>query len=189
MSKLSLAKNVEHAIERSVFVSRWLLLPMYLGLIVIQGAYCIKFLEELWVILVGFRHTSSEQMMLAALLLIDISMLGNLISMILIGGYEIFISAIDFPGVETPRWLRNIGSGTLKVKMGMSLVGITSIHLLKEFVEIDKRLDWSKLLAQGSIHALFLISVLVLVWVDSIMRPPHAPVAKPADVIHPEDAH
>ncbi len=175
-------KRIEHTVERAIFISRWLLLPMYLGLIVALALYAWKFLIELRHIYHDFNEMGEAETMISVLTLIDMSMIGNLISMILIGSYEIFVSPIDFPGVVKPGWLRTIGSGLLKVKMGMSLVGISSIHLLKDFIEINTwggDLMTPKVFQHLCIHVVFLLSALAMAWVDKIIHPAHPPA-------HPE---
>lgn len=162
------------AIEHLVMKSRWLLMPMYLGLGVALGLYCYKFLEELWHLCAEIAVIDESRLLLGVLGLVDVCMIGNLIIMIIIGGYSIFIQRIDFDayGADKPQGFNTLNSGALKVKMGLSLIGVSSIHLLKAFINAQSWtwMDLSKLLA---IHGMFVLATLTQSGVDRIMHPTH----------------
>src|SRR5215470_3068203 len=119
-----------------IFGSRWLQLPLYLGLIAAQGVYVVLFLKELWH-LIGHATTFSEQqIMLVVLGLIDVVMISNLLVMVIVGGYETFVSRLRLQGhPDQPEWLDHVNASVLKIKLAMAIIGISSIHLLKTFIE------------------------------------------------------
>jgi uncharacterized protein (TIGR00645 family) len=119
-----------------IFSSRWLQLPLYLGLIVAQGVYVFLFVKEL-VHLVSDAPSMTEQMiMLLVLGLIDVVMISNLLVMVIVGGYETFVSRLNLKGhPDQPEWLSHVNASVLKVKLAMAIIGISSIHLLKTFIE------------------------------------------------------
>src|SRR3954465_10850321 len=119
-----------------IFGSRWLQLPLYLGLIVAQGVYVILFLKELWHLIIHSFDFSEQQIMLVVLGLIDVVMISNLLLMVIVGGYETFVSRMNLAGhPDEPEWLSHVNAGVLKVKLAMAIIGISSIHLLRTFIE------------------------------------------------------
>lgn len=175
-----------------IFLSRWLQAPLYIGLIIAQIVYVYRFLVELWH-LIGFAvlgHTppasvpSSVQdtetiVMLTVLGLIDVVMIANLLIMVIVGGYETFVSRLNLKGhPDQPEWLSHVNAGVLKVKLAMALIGISSIHLLKTFINAAN-MSSQTMLWQVAIHITFVLSALVLAWIDRLTR--HAPSGK-ADV-------
>ncbi|MGO4262461.1 TIGR00645 family protein [Lysobacter sp. TAB13] len=118
-----------------IFSSRWLQLPLYLGLIVAQGVYVFQFVKEL-IHLVHDAATLTEQgIMLIVLGLIDVVMISNLLVMVIVGGYETFVSRMRLEGhPDQPEWLSHVNASVLKVKLAMAIIGISSIHLLKTFI-------------------------------------------------------
>jgi len=175
-----------------MFASRWLQVPLYLGLIVAQIVYVWLFLEELthlvtllWdpaalestVERIGIAERSRETVvMIMVLTLIDVVMISNLLIMVIIGGYETFVSRLnlhDHP--DQPEWLDHINANVLKVKLATAIVGISSIHLLKTFISAgtlpEKTLIW-----QSVIHVIFLLSAIAIAYIDRLMsRPVPAP--------------
>ena len=126
-----------------IFSSRWLQLPLYLGLIAAQGVYVVLFVKELWHLVHGALGLREEQVMLIVLGLIDVVMISNLLVMVIVGGYETFVSRLRLDGhPDQPEWLSHVNASVLKVKLALSIIGISSIHLLKTFIEA------------GSMHAL-----------------------------------
>ena len=118
-----------------IFSSRWLQLPLYLGLIVAQGVYVVLFVKELWHLIVGAVNFGEQEIMLIVLGLIDVVMISNLLIMVIVGGYETFVSRLrleDHP--DQPEWLSHVNASVLKVKLAMAIIGISSIHLLKTFI-------------------------------------------------------
>src|SRR5690606_15643021 len=119
-----------------IFSSRWLQLPLYLGLIVAQCVYVFLFLKELWHLIIHAFDFSEQQIMLVVLGLIDVVMISNLLIMVIVGGYETFVSRLGLNGHrDQPEWLSHVNAGVLKVKLAMAIIGISSIHLLRTFIE------------------------------------------------------
>ena len=158
-----------------IFLSRWMQLPRYLGLIVAQGVYVYKFLNELFHLVSGTASGALDEtdIMLIVLGLVDIVMIANLLIMIIIGGYDIFVSRINVKGhPDQPEWLDHVNAGVLKVKLSMAIISISSIHLLTSFMDISKVSD-RELIAQSSIHVVFLISAIIMAWIDKISSQTH----------------
>jgi uncharacterized protein (TIGR00645 family) len=164
-----------------IFLSRWLQAPLYVGLIIAQVVYVYRFLVELWH-LIGFAvlgHTPPASVpagvvdtetivMLTVLGLIDVVMIANLLIMVIVGGYETFVSRLNLKGhPDQPEWLSHVNAGVLKVKLAMALIGISSIHLLKTFINADKMTE-KTMLWQVAIHLTFVFSALVLAWIDRL---------------------
>ena len=118
-----------------IFSSRWLQLPLYLGLIVAQGVYVFLFVKELWHLIHGANTLNEQGIMLIVLGLIDVVMISNLLVMVIVGGYETFVSRLRLQGhPDQPEWLSHVNASVLKVKLAMAIIGISSIHLLKTFI-------------------------------------------------------
>jgi uncharacterized protein (TIGR00645 family) len=174
----SQASVVERLVEGSIFSSRWLQAPLYLGLIVAQMVYVCQFFAELWHMLHlfvagGEVETVSTHIMIGILGLIDVVMVANLVIMVVIGGYETFVSRLDLRGKpDKPEWLSHVNAGVLKIKLGTALISISSIHLLKTFIQVREptfKIVNDAIAWQVGIHMIFLISALVLAWTDRIM--------------------
>ena len=119
-----------------IFSSRWLQLPLYLGLIVAQGVYVFLFLKELTHLVTDITTLTEQQVMLLVLGLIDVVMISNLLMMVIVGGYETFVSRMRLERhPDQPEWLSHVNASVLKVKLAMAIIGISSIHLLKTFIE------------------------------------------------------
>ena len=161
---------IEKQIERFIFFSRWLQLPVYLGLIVASVLYAIKFMIQLWHLITGFSIMTESTIMLSVLGLIDISMVINLLVVVFIGGYWTFVSKIEFDDhADKPDWLNKINASTLKIKLIISLVSISGVHLLKTFIDIHNSSLQDALLQIG-IHLVFIISAVLLAYTDKIMH-------------------
>jgi uncharacterized protein (TIGR00645 family) len=170
-----------------IFSSRWLQLPLYLGLIVAQAVYVVKFLRELWELLgttFGFishpaaaaaahAHDSETVIMLAVLGLIDVVMISNLLVMVIVGGFETFVSRLRLEGhPDQPEWLSHVNAAVLKVKLATAIIGISSIHLLKTFIEAgspESKLTNDQMFWQTMIHLAFVGSAVAIAWIDRIM--------------------
>lgn len=155
-----------------IFLSRWLQAPLYFGLILAQGIYVYHFMVELWHLLQEADHITETQIMLTVLGLIDVVMIANLLIMVIVGGYETFVSRLNLQGhPDQPEWLSHVNAGVLKVKLATALIGISSIHLLKTFINADnvseKTIAW-----QVGIHLTFVLSALALAVTDKISTPP-----------------
>ena len=170
--------KIESKLEGLVFGSRWLQAPLYVGLIAAQGVYVYHFLLELWHLIRHANALDSTAIMLAVLGLIDVVMIANLLIMVIIGGYETFVSRLDLDAHDDkPEWLNHVNAGVLKVKLATALVGISSIHLLKTFIEAEKRPE-SVMFWQVMIHLAFVLSALLLAWTDKIMSGAHKAESK-----------
>lgn len=166
-------RNFEIRLERLIFASRWVQLPLYLGLIVAAVLYAYKFLIELIHLVQTINNVSEELLMIGVLTLVDITMVANLLIMVIIGGYATFVSRIDLACHEDkPDWLDKIDAGTLKVKLATALVGISGIHLLKSFIDIKERAS-DKVMWQVVIHVVFLFSSVLLAYTEKIGHERH----------------
>jgi uncharacterized protein (TIGR00645 family) len=180
-----------------IFASRWLQLPLYLGLIVAQGVYVWLFWQELYyLLLAAFGNASALNhvldavtvdvegvvrptglnetvIMMVVLGLIDVVMISNLLIMVIVGGYETFVSRMNLEGhPDQPEWLSHVNASVLKVKLATAIIGISSIHLLKTFINADAY-EWKVLISQIAIHITFLLSAMAIGASDRLM--PHGP--------------
>jgi uncharacterized protein (TIGR00645 family) len=159
---------------RWIFASRWLQAPLYLGLIVAQGVYVVQFLRELvhLVQMVGFKNIAETEIMLIVLGLIDVVMISNLLVMVIVGGWETFVSRLELENhPDQPEWLSHVNAGVLKVKLATAIIGISSIHLLKSFINAANY-DEKTLMWQTIIHMSFLASALAVAWTERLAHPP-----------------
>jgi uncharacterized protein (TIGR00645 family) len=175
-----------------IFASRWLQLPLYLGLIVAQGVYVFHFWVELWHLVeaafgnqtalaslvksVGYKDSPVDGLnetiiMLVVLGLIDVVMISNLLIMVIVGGYETFVSRLRLEGhPDQPEGLSHVNASVLKVKLATAIIGISSIHLLKTFINADNYTE-KTLLWQTAIHLAFLLSALAVAAADRLVGP------------------
>ena len=156
-------------LEFFIFWSRWLQAPLYLGLIVAQGVYVYQFMHELAILVTKTGSLSENEVMLIVLGLIDVVMIANLLIMVIIGGYETFVSRLDLEGhPDQPEWLSHVNAGVLKVKLAVALISISSIHLLRTFINAPNIED-RVIIAQIAIHVAFLFSAIAIAYTDKIM--------------------
>ena len=164
-------QEVEEKFESFIFASRWIQAPLYAGLILAELLYAYKYLVELWEMVHHIDQLSETVFMLGVLTLVDITMVANLLTMVVIGGFATFVSKLDL--IEThrdrPEWLSHVDPGTIKVKLAASLIGISSIHLLKSFVDI-RNIPVEHIKWQILIHLTFLGSAILLAITDKIMQ-------------------
>jgi len=183
-----------------IFASRWLQLPLYLGLIIAQGVYVWLFWQELYYLLSAAfgnanalghvldavsvagveRPTQLNEtvIMLVVLGLIDVVMISNLLIMVIVGGYETFVSRMHLERhPDQPEWLSHVNASVLKVKLATAIIGISSIHLLKTFINASAY-DEKTLIAQTGIHIVFLLSALAIAYTDRLMQPSDHPARK-----------
>jgi uncharacterized protein (TIGR00645 family) len=174
-----------------IFASRWLQLPLYLGLIVAQGIYVWLFWQELYYLLMatfgdsnalthvldsvtvegGARPSKPNEtvLMLVVLGLIDVVMISNLLIMVIVGGYETFVSRLGLEKhPDQPEWLSHVNASVLKVKLATAIIGISSIHLLKTFINAAAY-ENSVIIAQVGIHITFLLSAIAIAASDRLM--------------------
>ncbi|OJW70821.1 MAG: TIGR00645 family protein [Sphingomonadales bacterium 63-6] len=163
-----------------IFGSRWLQLPLYLGLIVAQCVYVYLFLKELWHLISHAASFSEQEIMLVVLGLIDVVMISNLLIMVIVGGYETFVSRLGLQGHrDQPEWLSHVNAGVLKVKLAMAIIGISSIHLLRTFIEANAmgtpnaRLTEAGVMWQTIIHGMFIVSAIGIAYVDRMTQQKH----------------
>ena len=190
VSRLPVLANV-------LFASRWLQLPLYFGLAVAQAVYVVHFIIELFHLVEASLGMSSAvyeltcmaqpqlemcikgvvpglkltetTIMLVVLGLIDVVMISNLLIMVIVGGYETFVSRMNLQNhPDQPEWLSHVNAGVLKVKLATAIIGISSIHLLKTFINAAA-FDEKTLIAQTVIHIVFLMSALSIAWTEKIM--------------------
>jgi uncharacterized protein (TIGR00645 family) len=162
-----------------IFGSRWLQLPLYLGLIVAQGVYVVLFLKELWHLISHAVTFNEQQIMLVVLGLIDVVMISNLLVMVIVGGYETFVSRLRLEGhPDQPEWLSHVNASVLKIKLAMAIIGISSIHLLRTFIEagnvgIDGGTEYTVtgIVLQTVIHTVFILSALGIAYIDRLSQP------------------
>ena len=181
-----------------IFSSRWLQLPLYVGLIAVQCVYVVLFLRELWHLVTSVGQLDEQQVMLIVLGLIDVVMISNLLVMVIVGGYETFVSRLGLEQhPDQPEWLSHVNASVLKVKLAMAIIGISSIHLLKTFIAAGalgglplctpatlaalsddaagvtmgcSTLTPAGVLWQTVIHAVFILSAIGIAWTDRIMQ-------------------
>jgi uncharacterized protein (TIGR00645 family) len=152
-----------------IFSSRWLQLPLYLGLIVAQGVYVFLFIKELWHLIHGANTLNEQGIMLIVLGLIDVVMISNLLVMVIVGGYETFVSRLRLEGhPDQPEWLSHVNASVLKVKLATAIIGISSIHLLKTFINAQNY-EEKVLLWQTGIHVAFLLSAMAIALTDRLL--------------------
>ena len=179
------------ALANFIFMTRWLQLPLYLGLILAQGVYVFHFWVELTDLIGAIFGNSAAlehilnavavpgvapqtkltetTIMLVVLGLIDVVMISNLLIMVIVGGYETFVSRMHLENhPDQPEWLSHVNASVLKVKLGTAIIGISSIHLLKTFINAYAY-DAKTLIAQTLIHMAFLLSALAIAYADRIM--------------------
>jgi uncharacterized protein (TIGR00645 family) len=165
---------------RWIFATRWLQAPLYIGLIVAQGVYVWQFWVEL-VHLLGItagKGTTETEIMLVVLGLIDVVMISNLLVMVIVGGWETFVSRLDLDDhPDQPEWLSHVNAGVLKVKLATAIIGISSIHLLKTFINAPNY-DEKTLMWQTVIHIAFLISALAIAWTEQLTALAHSAAHK-----------
>jgi len=166
-------KKLTKTIENIIFWSRWLQAPLYLGLIAALGVYAYYFFVELHHLVTGTGIQSEYDVMLVVLGLIDVVMIANLLIMVIIGGYETFVSRLkldDHP--DQPEWLSHVSAGVLKIKLSTAIISISSIHLLKTFIHASDpstALPQENWVAQVVIHMTFIISALAMAYTDKLM--------------------
>jgi uncharacterized protein (TIGR00645 family) len=175
----------------ALFATRWLQAPLYFGLVAAQGVYVYKFFKELWtlILMCVSGHATETYVMLAVLKLVDVVMIANLLIMVIVGGYETFVSRIGLQGHrDQPEWLSHVNSNVLKVKLATAIVGISSVHLLQMFVDVHHT-PRHALLWGTVIHMAFIASAAILAYMSGPMvahtdrghadRAPAAPAQAP----------
>ena len=164
-----------------IFGSRWLQVPLYLGLIIAQGVYVFLFMKELAHLLSHATSFGEQEIMLIVLGLIDVVMISNLLVMVIVGGYETFVSRLKLEGhPDQPEWLDHVNASVLKIKLAMAIIGISSIHLLRTFIEagnlggIGRTTNYTEsgVMWQTIIHVVFIFSALGIAYVERVSNAP-----------------
>lgn len=166
--------KLESGLEYIIFASRWLQAPLYFGIIVVQMIYTYKFIVELVHVIASAQASTEQQLILGILSLVDFTMVANLLAMVIIGGYATFVSKLNLDNHDDkPDWLDHIDPGTIKVKLASSLIGISSIHLLRSFIDISVA-DIEQIKWQIIIHITFIASTVFLALSEYIMSKKHS---------------
>ncbi|MBA3661841.1 MAG: TIGR00645 family protein [Gammaproteobacteria bacterium] len=156
-------------ISKFIFWSRWLQAPLYIGLILVLVVYVYQFGLGLLNLVKNANNWHETGIMLQALDLIDVVMLANLIIMVIMGGYETFVSKLNLKGhPDQPEWLDEVNAGTMKVKLALSLIGISSIHLLRTFIDPSLKQNYS-VMWQVIIHLTLVVSAIAIAFTNNIM--------------------
>ena len=163
---------LESFIEKLLFACRWLLAPLYLGLALALIALGVKFFQEAFHLLQHILVSTEADMVLTTLALIDIVLVGSLIVMVMFSGYENFVSRIEVKNTDTLGWLGKLDAGTLKLKVAASIVAISSIHLLRVFMNAQQT-DNDKIMWYVILHLTFVVSALLLGVLDRIAFAAH----------------
>ena len=185
---MSKPSNRMNPLPALIFSSRWLQLPLYLGLIVAQGVYVFLFLKELWHLIHDAGSLSEQGIMLIVLGLIDVVMISNLLVMVIVGGYETFVSRLNLEGhPDQPEWLSHVDASVLKVQLAMAIIGSSSIHLLTTSIEAGQlglplctpelaaanalctKATATGVMWQTIIHCVFILSAIGIAWTDKLM--------------------
>jgi len=164
---------MERILENAMYASRWLLAPIYIGLSLALLALTLKFFQEVYHLLPHVFELAEADLILVLLSLIDMSLVGGLLVMVMISGYENFVSQLDIDeGKEKLDWLGKMDSGSLKLKVAASIVAISSIHLLRVFMDAQK-IPNDKLLWYVLIHMTFVVSAFVMTYLEKMTKHAH----------------
>ncbi|WP_348733502.1 TIGR00645 family protein [Rheinheimera texasensis] len=161
---------MEKHLESLMYASRWLMAPIYLGLSLVLIALGVKFFQEIFHLLPNILQTKEADLILVVLSMIDIALVGGLIVMVMFSGYENFVSRLDIDeSAEKLNWLGKVDSGSLKNKVAASIVAISSIHLLKIFMDTPN-IDNDKIMWYLLIHITFVLSAFVMGYLDKLTK-------------------
>ena len=171
-------RSVLRVLANLIFGSRWLQVPLYLGLIIAQCVYVFLFMKELFHLIGHATEFGEQQIMLIVLGLIDVVMISNLLVMVIVGGYETFVSRLKLEGhPDQPEWLSHVNASVLKIKLAMAIIGISSIHLLRTFIEAgnlgspNAAYTEAGIMWQTIIHTVFILSAMGIAYVDKLSSP------------------
>lgn len=164
---------MERFLENTMYASRWLLAPIYVGLSLALLALTLKFFQEVYHLLPHVFEMAEAELILVLLSMIDMSLVGGLLVMVMISGYENFVSQLDIDeGKEKLDWLGKMDSGSLKLKVAASIVAISSIHLLRMFMDAQK-IPNDKLLWYVIIHMTFVVSAIAMGYLERLIKHSH----------------
>ncbi|MDR6954531.1 uncharacterized protein (TIGR00645 family) [Ancylobacter sp. 3268] len=165
---------MEKLIERFIFVSRWIMAPFYIGLVIALLVLLFKFGAELWHFVSHANAFDENDTILGILALIDLTFTGSLVIIVIFSGYENFVSKIDAEGhADWPEWMTKVDFAGLKQKLLASIVAISAIALLKAFMNLDRGVDEKQLTWLVIIHVVFVVSGVVLAWTDKLSEKSH----------------
>jgi uncharacterized protein (TIGR00645 family) len=163
-------QSLKLAINRIIFQSRWLQMPLYIGLILVLVAYAYRFLLSLVHLIQNVNGFDDSQIMLAVLDLIDVVMIANLLIMVIMAGYQTFVADLNIKNSpDHPEWLDEVDAGTMKIKLALALVGISSIHLLRTFIDPVAQIASNAILWQVLIHMTLVFSAVAIAFTNWIM--------------------
>ena len=178
-----MTSKIETAFEKTLFASRWILAPIFIGLSLALLALGFKFFQEAWHVFTHLVAMPESDLVLRVLAMIDITLVGTLIVMVMFSGYENFVSTIDAKGSDSLNWLGKLDAGTLKLKVAASIVAISSIHLLRIFMQIDSKIEVNGLLVDKYtnyeimwyviLHMTFVLSAVLLGVLDKMSFAKH----------------
>ncbi len=161
--------NARILLPRIIFLSRWLQAPLYVGLIVVMGVYVYEFGAVLVKLVLNANKLGETGIMLIALDLIDVVLIANLLIMVILGGYETFVSRMNLQSdPDHPEWLDEVNAGTMKIKLAVALVTISSIHLLRTFIDPAQK-EFYTVMWQVVIHLTLVVSAIILALTDKLM--------------------
>ena len=168
-------KRFLHHLSTFIFFSRWLQAPLYVGLVLTLVIYVYDFGAHLIALVLEINRLDSTQIMMSVLDLIDVVMIANLLIMVIIGGFEIFVSRLNIKEhPDHPEWLDEVNAGTMKVKLATALISISSIHLLKTFFDMDK-LTSNQIMWQVFIHLTLVGSAIAIAYTNNLLDKGHKP--------------
>lgn len=167
-----MASKSEEIFEKTLFASRWIMAPMFLGLSLALIALGFKFFQEAWHVFSQLIEMEEADLVLTVLAMIDIVLVGSLIIMVMFSGYENFVSTIDAKGSDSLNWLGKLDAGTLKLKVAASIVAISSIHLLRIFMQAQT-IENNKIMWYVILHMTFVVSAVLLGVLDKISFAKH----------------
>ena len=165
---------MESLFEKLFYSARWILAPLFLGLSLALLALALKFFQEVWHVLPHVFELSESDLILSLLSMVDMGLVGGLIVMVMYSSYENFVSRLDLDEKDSERlgWLGKMDAGSLKNKVAASIVAISSIHLLRIFMNIST-IENDKLLWYAIVHLTLVLSALVMCWIDLLTRKAH----------------
>lgn len=161
--------SLKKSISRLIFMGRWLQAPLYIGLIAVLAAYVYRFIIELYHLIIHLNGFDDTAIMLSVLDLIDVVMIANLIIMVVLGGYETFVSRLNLDThPDQPEWLDHLDAGAMKIKLALALIGISSIHLLRTFIDPNKMSNHTAMW-QVIIHLTLILSALAIALTNRLL--------------------
>ncbi|KTD18422.1 TIGR00645 family protein [Legionella jordanis] len=165
----SKGQQFAYLLSQIIFMGRWIQAPLYLGLLLILMAYAYRFIAELFHLMGHIHSADNTEIMLGVLDLIDVVMIANLLIMVIMGGYETFVSKLNLSNhPDQPEWLDHIDAGAMKIKLALALIGISSIHLLRTFIDPATQSTMS-VMWQVIIHLTLLLSALAIAYTNKLL--------------------